>query len=232
MSFIIENNHIQVSNSSGQVIFDTNTPMPHIVQILENNVNHSFADSGDQTIITNQLQVPNSGTCSGWVYSCNWNYCTWYYDWNPIYYRSFSNKVLAKNQSTTYTLGSTNSAINPDFIIVSASATRTKAGSQEDYGSFVSAIPSNGSSIIANGSTVLESAFDASGDPWLSRIMSVYISGNDIKVEFKHSNRDYHESQRRERSSCGGYPNTVNSYDDTNSNWTVNFKIYIGKFTT
>lgn len=220
MTFIIENNHIQVSTSTGQVIFDTNTPMPHIVQTLENSVNHTFNDSGDQLLYDHSIAVPNGCYLGNGYYTYR-------------YYRSFFNRVIASDQSTTYTLGSASTGVNPDFIIVSAAATRTYAGKQKDYGTFVSAIPANNSNIIANGSTVLESAFDPSGDPWLSRIMSVYLSGNAIKVDFKHSNRDYYEQSRQERNACGNWPSSqyIVRSDDTRSDWSVSFKIYIGKFT-
>ena len=141
------------------------------------------------------------------------------------------NKVLALEQTDTYTLGSVPAGTNPDFALVLMTATRTATGSHHEYGAFISAIPA-GQQIAANGSTVLETAFQPGGQPWLSRIVSVFLDGDTVKAEFKHSNREYLGSGRWVNQSCFGYPSAYAPPDNTASTWDITFEVYAGKFTT
>ena len=111
------------------------------------------------------------------------------------------------------------------------SATRTVTGTHQDYGDFVSAIPP-GQKIAGNGSTVLETSFQPGGPPWLSRIVSVYLAGDSVQAEFKHSNRDYIAAKQWTTTSCAGPPNGYAPTDATSSTWNITFEIYAGKFTT
>jgi len=141
------------------------------------------------------------------------------------------NRVSAFEHSQTYTIGSAPAGTNPDFILALMQANRTVAGSQSDFGAFISAIP-NGQKITANGSTVLESAFIPGGAPWLSRIVSVFLDGNTVKAEFKHSNREYTTALTADISNaCYGFPPPDSPPDNTRSTWDVTFEIYVGKFT-
>jgi hypothetical protein len=142
-----------------------------------------------------------------------------------------SARVEAREHSQTYTLGTLPAGTNPDFLLVLITASRTRAGSQQDYGTFISAIPA-GETICANGSTILETAFQPNGEPWLSRILSVVLEGDAVRAEFKHSNRQYTSARSHYASSCFGFVSGFAPLDDTRSDWTVSFEIYAGKFTT
>jgi hypothetical protein len=140
-------------------------------------------------------------------------------------------RVEAREHSQTYTLGTLPAGTNPDFLLVLISASRTRTGSQQDYGTFISAIPA-GETICANGSTILETAFQPNGEPWLSRILSVVLESDTVRAEFKHSNRAYTSSTVHRSSSCFAFPSGFAPLDDTRSDWTITFEIYAGKFTT
>ena len=140
-------------------------------------------------------------------------------------------RVEAREHSQTYTLGTLPAGTNPDFLLVLITASRTRAGSQQDYGTFISAIPA-GETICANGSTILETAFQPNGAPWLSRILSVVLEGDTVRAQFKHSNRAYTSSTAHRSQSCFTFPSGFAPLDDTRSDWTITFEIYAGKFTT
>ena len=137
----------------------------------------------------------------------------------------------AREHSQTYTLGTLASGTNPDFLLVLITGTRVRVGSQGDYGAFVSAIPA-ATTICGNGSTILEMSFRPDGEPWLSRIVSVFLQGNTVRAEFKHSNRQYTGETRHEAGSCFGGVSGFAPLDDTRSDWTISFTIFAGKFTT
>lgn len=147
-------------------------------------------------------------------------------------YETYENaRVESREHAQTYTLGTLPAGTNPDFLLVLITASRTRAGSQQDYGTFISAIPA-GETICANGSTVLETAFQPNGAPWLSRILSVVLEGDAVRAEFKHSNRQYTSARSHYASSCFGYVTGFAPLDDTRSDWSVTFEVYAGKFTT
>lgn len=250
MSFIVESNHIKVTNSAGQTIFDTGTPMPHIVQTINNTISVSFPDTGDVNVNAGFQQFganagvaqenPPSSAQNPYASPPRCNVVMDYRYYPPqvqegvLWIRYYRNKVYASESTQTLTIGTVATGTNPDFILVNATANRTSAGSQKDFGTFVSAIP-QGQNMIANGSTVLESSYDSTGTPWLNRIMSVYIDGNLIKVDFKHSNREYLGEYVYFIKRCNELPtvSTVVSYNPDNiaSNWTISFKVFVGKFT-
>jgi hypothetical protein len=222
-TFVAQNNVIRVRDTSGAVVFDTSTPMPHITNVINSTVSHSF---------------PNSGaTRFGIYFRTSQIYCEEYsFALQTMVrvdgYRSEEqSRVLAAETSQVYTLGTIPSGTNPDFIMVLLKANRTHAGAQNDYGNFVSAVAGN-QSICGNGSTVLEAAFENGGAPWLSRIVSVFLDGHTVKAEFKHSNRQYTGNRVYANMACNFYPQNVAPLDATGSNWTVEFEIYVGKFTT
>lgn len=283
MSFEARDNVIRVTDTNGDVVFDTSTPMPHIAAVLTHTVTHAFPESGDTSVALGYSTVSDiiSGcrdfrcdleylcndvyTC-GYEYQCGTEYvceydfysgrnvCGFQYvcnnvyscgyeercgyervcDWVPVqgYATSSGNRVSALEHSQIYTLGTVTSGTNPDFLLVLMRANRTVAGSQSDFGTFVSAIP-NGEMIAANGSTVLESAFIPGGAPWLSRIVSVFLEGDAVKAEFKHSNRQYTSVRATGYAeACYGYPSAAAPPDNTSSTWEIAFEVYVGKFTT
>ena len=283
MSFEARDNIIRVTDTNGDVVFDTGTPMPHIAAVLTHSVTHAFPESDDTSVALgfNTVSAIISGcrdfrctidyvcesvyTC-GYEYRCNFQYVCDYdpfgggyvcgyqnvcgneyicsyqeecgyqnvCDWVDVegYATSSGNQVSALEHSQTYTLGTLAVGTNPDFLLVLMRANRLKAGSQSDFGTFVSAIP-NGEMIAANGSTVLESAFIPGGAPWLSRIVTVFLEGDAVKAEFKHSNRQYTSVRATDYAeSCFSYPSAWAPADNTSSTWEITFEVYVGKFTT
>ncbi len=283
MSFEARDNVIRVTDTNGDVVFDTGTPMPHIAAVLNSTVTHAFPESGDTSValasgfVSAFMSGCRDFRCSfeyvcNDVYTCGFDYvcgteyvcaydfslgrnvCGYQYvcnnvyscgyeercgfenvcDWVDVegYYTSSGNRVSALEHSQTYTLGTLPAGTNPDFLLVLMRAGRTVAGSQSDFGTFVSAIP-NGEMIAANGSTVLESAFIPGGAPWLSRIVTVYLEGDAVKAEFKHSNRQYTSARATSYAeSCFGFPSAWAPPDNTSSTWEITFEVYVGKFTT
>jgi hypothetical protein len=283
MSFEARDNVIRVTDTNGDVVFDTGTPMPHIAAMLTHSVTHTFAQSANTSVAlgVNTVNAFASGcrnyrcsveyvcndvyTCGyenqcGTQYVCEYdyslgrNFCSYKYVCNNVYVcgyeercgyenvcawvdvegyaTSSGNRVSALEHSQTYTLGTLPAGTNPDFLLVAMRANRTVAGSQSDFGTFVSAIP-NGEMIAANGSTVLESAFIPGGAPWLSRIVSVFLEGDAVKAEFKHSNRQYTSVRATGYAeSCFSYPSARAPADATSSTWEITFELYVGKFTT
>ena len=282
MSFEARNNIIRVTDTNGDVVFDTSTPMPHIAAVLTHTQTHAFPETGDTPIALgfSTLNKFTSG-CQNFecrsdylckdVYTCGFEYqCSSQYvcaydfalgrtvcgyqnvcgnvyvcgteqscgfervcDWVDVegYATSSGNRVSALEHSQTYTLGTLQAGTNPDFLLVLMRAGRTIAGSQSDFGTFVSAIP-NGEMIAANGSTVLESAFIPGGAPWLSRIVTVFLQGDAVKAEFKHSNRQYTSLRATGYAeSCFSYPGAWAPPDVTSSTWEITFEAYVGKFT-
>lgn len=241
MSFTAENNVIRVTDTNGAVVFDTGTPMPHIAAVITNTITHTFPESSDSAVGV-KFEPVSAFTSGCRSYQCNFEYvcdtnnvCGFQNvcDWVDVEgYRTIAaNKVGALEHSQVYDIGSVSGGTNPDFLLVLMTANRTTAGGQADFGTFISAVPT-GQKIAANGSTVLESAFILGGTPWLSRIVSVYLSGNTVKAEFKHSNREYTSQLALTSSeSCLGYPSPSANADNTSSTWVISFEVYVGKFT-
>jgi len=273
MSLSIQNNNINVKNSSGETVFDTSTPMPHITNILTKTLTHTFPDATDDNIHTSRSYSWDDFSCGSFshdlvpYYSCTWNssfdrvcdfaynyyyhsyeyVCdyvwyssydcdttySWEFNWNAVSsaYATCSNRVNALDHSAIYDVGTVDANLNPDFILVQANLSRTTAGGQKDYGTFVTAIHQN-EKLIANGSSVLESSFRNSGEPWLSRILNVYFDGNVVKAEFKHSNNSYQELSSTDNFECNTYVTFCYSPpDNISSTWSANFTVYVGKFT-
>lgn len=231
MTFQAQTNNITVTDTNGDVVFNTGTPMPHIVQTVTSNVTHQFPESGDQTFTISSYTYYNDWGCPYQYFNYAFNPPQWETRYYNRYEVTSGNRVLAKEDSQTYTLGTLTSGTNPDFLLARLNATRTLAGSQHDYGTFVSAIPS-GQEIAANGSTILESAFRADGEPWLSRLVTVYLDGDAVKAEFKHSNRQYDGWSSWYYSACQFPPTSYAPPSNTKSTWSVAFNVYAGKFTT
>lgn len=211
MSFTALNNNIKITNSSGATVFDTSTPMPHITNTISTNITHIFPAS--DTFLNKTLYLFCSNT-----------------DRNKTYNQGYYG-VLAKEHESIYNIATVDSNINPNFLLVQASAYRSTAGSVYKYGTFTAVIPQN-TIISVNGTTILESASSTAGT-WLSRIMSVYLEGNIIKCSFKHSNRirtiTEYETPCVTNPSIYPWPDYSSPY--TSSTWSINFTIYVGKFT-
>lgn len=248
MTFVVADNNIKVTASNGDVVFDTATPMPHIAQVITTTITHTFPESGDTTVERNSYFVSDSFNCRYYEYVCGQQYVCgydafgnyscgyeWVCGWEYVYYNEYSviysNRVEPLDHSQVYTLGTLQAGTSPDFVLATITASRTVTGSQQDFGPFVSAIPT-GQKMAANGSTLLEIAHDHSGNPWLSRIVSIYLDGDTVKAEFKHSNRQFLSEVGHTASACKAWPTyKVDSFDNTSSKWQITFEVYAGKFT-
>lgn len=267
MTFTANNNRIKVTDSTGTV-FDTNTPMPHIVQTVTGNVTHTFSNANTSTAETYSSTI--SSFACGWYFydsclsyvfdncafsmysSCATYAYNFFYSsvecqggqvcyggfvcqggWTTVYGDEIHTICTKTNdaldESDTYTIATLNNSVVADFLIVVCNGSRTTAGSDRTFGSFVTAIPTS-QNFSANGSTILESAFQGGGASWLRRIMHVYPDGSDIKVDFKHSSVDEVANQVV-TSSCFGVPACGATNRDISSTFDLDFTVYAGKFT-
>lgn len=238
MSFFASNDRIEVTDTNGETVFDTTTPMPFITTEIVTQVVHAFPDSGDEP----QYQITKTrppfdskpaGTCS--EIRCDDDDAAdpcYRVEWDPEWIRAW-NKVLPRDHISTYTIGSIDAGYEPDFLLATGELVRVKAGRQKDFGAFISSVP-QGERISVDGSIVLETAYEIGGPAWLSRVMSVYVEGNSVKVEFKHSNVAY-ESRLEYRDLAGCYGKQSEGAtplpDDLSSRWEISFRILVGKFT-
>jgi len=261
MSFYASNDLIRVTDGLAEV-FSTDTPMPHIVQAITGNAVVTFPNPGGTTYINGQTtqgvfrneqvcdnvyvckpvqvcgieQVCIGGTCTpqyvchtetqcGFEYQCSMQQVP-----HTEYTIYGGRRVNALEWETVIELGTVPAGC--DFVLVNANGTRTVAGSQNDYGTFISAVPAG--DFIAQGSGILESAFAPQGASWLRRIMSVYIEGDKLKVKFKHSNRQYDSYTKVSSASRDDFPPaSVGSagVDAASSVFNMNFNCLIGRFT-
>ena len=72
MSFFAENNRIRITNQAGETIFDTDTPMPHIVQQLSGTVTHTFPDVPHRTDGSQSSSTTNLCTTTETRYECEY----------------------------------------------------------------------------------------------------------------------------------------------------------------
>lgn len=297
MTFTAADNNIQIKDSSGNVTFDTGTPMPHIVSTLTGTKAHTFPDTGQTVhmvsagsmdtmacpqlenvcVLTNVCGYEN--VCdwvwvdtSGFVPVCGWEYgntgypdyiptqvwvcqdvwvpsqqlqwvcavmwvCNWVDVCNPEWVPGpqYATTSMTKNPSleseTTYTLGTLPTGTNPDFLIVQFTATRSSAGNHKDYGTFAATIPT-GQKIAANGTTMLEGVFNRDGSQWLARTVSCQISGDAIEMRFQHSSAQHDSESQTTVFACNSYPSASAPIDTTSSAWSLDYIVYVGKFTT
>jgi len=285
MSFYADNNRIHVMDGLVDV-FDTNTPMPHITQVMIANsisvgfpnppkgMNHTHWTTQEwnnenvcrtRTICRNRYGCeleyvcspqyvckpatwPQTGQVCGWENVCGYqNVCKDRYSCQPEYtceieavlrvryFCDVRRRVDALDWEQVTVLGNISPAVAPDFFVINVSGARTAAGAQADYGTFVSAVP--GSPFVCQGSAILESAFVPGGASWLRRIMSVYIENGQLKVKFKHSNRQYNsnmitgQANALDNQPSAAFIHAPDSFDEVASSFTFNFTVYIGKFT-
>lgn len=291
MSFYASNNRFYITNSAGKVIFDTNKPMPHIVQTLTAQVSVSFpqVDStywrSETKIFTGSFFCPTQVYECRYVYGCEWenvcgpkqvcgyksvcnynvitgqyecglqwvcetqnvceqqNVCA--YRWKCQNWDTYGDlyeirqgfDYAAKDWQATYDLGSITGGIQADFLLVNCQATRTAQGNLSDIGPIPCGLPL-GSWFVANNSSIVEVVSDLrDGEPFLTRIMSVFVEGGKVKVQFKHSNRTFRAVRGYWEQACsfnmfppfvGGIPTTPPTGI---SSYTFNFTIQVGKFT-
>ena len=73
MSFTASPNRIKVTDGT-EIVFDTNTPMPHIVQTITGNVTHTFSNA---TTTTSQALAVDIGSIHCGV--DNYDFCAYSY---------------------------------------------------------------------------------------------------------------------------------------------------------
>ena len=268
MSFTASANRIKVTDGT-EIVFDTNTPMPHIVQTITGNVTHTFSNA---TTTTSQAYgfdyqsfscpVDSYDSCAYSYYdSCAYSYYSscatyeynysfgsfgcvggevcfggtvceagWVTTYNNLNFLTCTKTNSALDESDTYTIGTLSNSAQADFLIVVCNGNRTTAGSDITFGSFVTAIPIN-QNFTANGSTILESAFQGGGASWLRRIMHVYPDGSDIKVDFKHSSVAETANVSVTQACDPFSPVCTAGNRPISSTFDLDFTVYAGKFT-
>ena len=246
--FSADNDRILVTNQNGEVTFDTGTPMPHIVSEVTGSVTHTF-ENPPQSVQESAERRSDLDKCveGGGV---NDSYMLSY---EPTQYIGYT-EVYSSRKTSTYVIGTVDSGYNPDFLIVRATANRTKQGSHKDLENFPSVVP-QGYEVQANGALFLETVYDFNGNSWLSRAVNVYLNGSSVVAEFMHSNGYYESAKKTEEKVCEypyptvadfsddqrmyiwpstSIPDTINlkpDLDDMVSTWNVSFRVMIGKFT-
>jgi hypothetical protein len=243
MSFFASNDRIRVTNSSGNTVFDTNTPMPHIIQDMTKTITHTFSAVPRRNDLNYTSYTDPTCYYLDYQTTCNYEYnpfsgemeyvCTSQfvevphpggtYDW------TVHDDIDASEIQSTYKIGDITNSISADFIVVKINGSRSSGGSHWEFGTFVSALPS-GKDIAGNGSAILESSFLAGGASWLRRIVSVYVSGTAVYAQFKHSNRARYDLYDRQERVCLSFNPSYPNYT-TASTFTITFDVLVGKFT-
>lgn len=158
---------------------------------------------------------------------------TIYYDLNWRWDRFAYTK---KEWQQTVEIANVVEGIEADFLLVNAKATRTKQGQLADIGALPCGLPL-GQWFVANNTSIIECSSDIrNGDPWMTRIMSVFVEGGKIKVQFKHSNRVFESISRWYGEACAWssippYLPGMPPPPTGESSYTFELKIQVGKFT-
>ena len=176
--------------------------------------------------------VGGSYTPGTWTNTSTWNPSvyqrdpvSWSYD--PCSYTTpvYNWHVDAGENSTTTNLATLptdedGNAVDVDFIIVQATGSRSTNGKDPRFNQALpTTVPTKTFSF--QGSVLLESSGRANGDSWFRRIMSVYTSGNKLKLKTQESvaqlNRDANNS---------AFPHV----GESGSTYNFNFKVFYGRF--
>ncbi|MDV2968722.1 hypothetical protein RZ532_22290 [Nitratireductor aquimarinus] len=264
MSFQASNNRIFMTNAQGKVIFDTNKPMPHIIHSVNGTVGVAFpkipctyydgAQNYGPSIVCerSEYQCNTEWVCRTeweWVYEndqwvskpvekCGWEQVC---SWEPVRYDEWRHwqgfDYEASDWQLTRSLGPVPEGLNADFLIVHATATRTRHGALADMGALPCGLPL-GKPFLANNSSIIECMSDIrNGTPWMTRVMSVFVENGEIKVQFKHSNRGFRAVSQWDGLYCsfdnippriGGIPETPPQGD---SAFNFNLSVRLGMFT-
>ena len=111
-------------------------------------------------------------------------------------------------------------AIPVDFIVVQATGSRTLAGKDPRFNQALpSTVPTKTFSF--QGSVLLESSGRASGSSFMRRIMSVFVSGNNLKLKSQESIG---------LMSVGVNDATFPYAGESRSTYNFNFKVFFGRF--
>ena len=111
-------------------------------------------------------------------------------------------------------------ALDIDFVIVQATGTRSTGGKDPRFNQALpTTVPTKTFSF--QGSVLLESSGEASGDSWFRRIMSVYTSGSKLKLKVQESVKSINR---------GAYNSGFPHIGESRSTYSFNLKVFFGKF--
>lgn len=252
MSFYASNNRIRVTKA-GETVFDTAQPMPHIVERKYVSCSVTFPNAPSSYRIRS-VNLGQTALCQRLEqqYSCEQQYvcgidgCKWetVCGWKPVWVNDDLWQDIqgfnysAVEWSTLVDLGAITGGIEADFILANCVASRTQQGTLIDVGAIPCGLPL-GSWFMANNSSIIESGGDVGdGQPFLTRVMSLFVQNGHVYVEFKHSNRAFSSRSEWGATRCATYgvppfigdiprspPSAVSAYNFT-------FDLVVGKFTT
>jgi len=203
MSFELSNNNLVIKNSSNDVIFNTDTPMPHII---------SWGTVGlsDSTLYGHEFNITGSdiyfiGIPSGTNSTINCGPITINGVYHPFYYESvegtsWSRAALPVETTTSKFIAAIDQAgVDADFILVNGGLRRMSDYNgqlvqygipdqpyQSDYGVINTTLPPQVVTVANNtvsttytgtvnlsGTTLLETAFTANGEQWFTRTLTL-----------------------------------------------------------
>jgi len=149
----------------------------------------------------------------------------WVYDPCGTYVPYYEYSVDAEEYSSVTNIANLptdedGTALDIDFVIVQATGTRSTGGKDPRFNQALpTTVPTKTFSF--QGSVLLESSGEASGDSWFRRIMSVYPSGNKLKLKVQESVKSI---------SRGAYNSGFPHIDESRSTYSFNLKVFFGKF--
>ena len=176
--------------------------------------------------------TPGSYTPGTWTNTSTWNPSVFqrdpvHYAYDPCAYTTsvYNWHVDAGESSTTTNLATLpadedGNAVDVDFIIVQATGSRSTNGKDPRFNQALpTTVPTKTFSF--QGSVLLESSGRANGDSWFRRIMSVYTSGDKLKLKTQESvaqlNRDANNS-------------AFLHVGESGSTYNFSFKVFYGRF--
>lgn len=268
MSFFASNNRIHITNPDGKVIFDTDQPMPHIIQRVTAQLTVTFPTiaGGYKTeyytgvdsdlcrryenvyVCANRYSCQREQVCGirdgkyqCWMENVCKNRYSCEYEWQWVRYPLHSIKqgfrYEAMNWEQTVEIAPVANGLAADFLLTNAVATRTEQGALIDAGPLPCGLPL-GPTFTANNSSIIETVSDvADGQPWMTRIMSIFVEDGILKATFKHSNRAFESRSKWEGGYCnyssvppyaGNIPTQLPS---SRSSYVFDLDISVGKFT-
>jgi hypothetical protein len=149
----------------------------------------------------------------------------WVYDPCGTYVPYYEYSVDAEEYSSVTNIANLptdedGTALDIDFVIVQATGTRSTGGKDPRFNQALpTTVPTKTFSF--QGSVLLESSGEASGDSWFRRIMSVYPSGSKLKLKVQESVKSI---------SRGAYNTGFPHIDESRSTYSFNLKVFFGKF--
>jgi len=202
MSFELSNNNLVIKNSSNDVIFNTDTPMPHIIS-------HGTVGLSDATAYGHEFNIPNShiyftGIPSGTttLVNCPFTDFNGYHPNNSVSVEGTSWSRAALPHETTsvkFIAAIDQVGVDADFVLINGGLRRLSDYNgqlvqygiadrpfQSDYGVINTTLPPQVVTVANNtvstaysgavnlsGTTLLETAFTANGEQWFTRTLTL-----------------------------------------------------------